>query len=115
MQIILNTKDMDSRVNILKAAFDHQTGDGYNFPVYQGRAQYGRGFDFPVFISRSQSGNGLGDIFRGIWRFFKPVAIKGAQTLLKAGSEAIKDGATVKEVLRLDTQTNLRCSAWCHC
>ena len=31
--------------------------------------------------------------------FFRPVAIKGAQTLLKAGSEAIKDGATVKEVL----------------
>lgn len=52
-----------------------------------------------MFIGRSQSENGLGDIFRGIWRFFKPVAIKGAQTLLKAGSEAIEDGATVKAVL----------------
>ena len=33
-------------------------------------------------------------------RFLKPVAIKGAQTLLKAGSEAIKDGATVKDVIK---------------
>ena len=90
---------MDSRVNILKAAFDHQAGAGFNFPVYQGAAQYGRGFDFPVFHGRSQYGGGFGDVIRGIWRFFRPVAIKGAQTLLKAGSEAIKDGATVKEVL----------------
>ena len=34
-----------------------------------------------------------------IWRCFRPVAIKGAQTLLKAGCEAIKDIATVKDVL----------------
>ena len=40
-------------------------------------------------------------MLRGIWRYFRQVAIKGAQTLLKAGNEAIKDGATVKEVLSL--------------
>ena len=90
---------MDSRVNILKAAFDHQRGEGFDFPVYHVRVQYVYGFNFPVFQGRAQYGAGFGDVLRGIWRFFRPVAIKGAQTLLKAGSEAIKDGATVKEVL----------------
>ena len=33
-------------------------------------------------------------------RFLKPVAIKKAQTLLKSGSEAIKEGATVKDVIK---------------
>ena len=90
---------MDSRVNILKAAFDHQRGDGFDFPVYIGRAQYGHGFSFPVFHGRSQTGAGFGDVLRGIWRFFRPVAKTGVQTLLKSASEAIKDEATVKEVL----------------
>ena len=33
-------------------------------------------------------------------RFFKPVAINGAQTFLKSGSEAIKEGATIKDVIK---------------
>ena len=33
-------------------------------------------------------------------RFLKPVAIKGAQTLLKSGSKAIKEGATFKDVIK---------------
>ena len=90
---------MDARVNILKAAFNHQSGEGFDFPVYQGRVQYGHGFNFPVFQGRAQYGTGFGDVLRGIWRCFRPVAIKGAQTLLKAGCESIKDGATVKDVL----------------
>ena len=32
--------------------------------------------------------------------FFKPVAMKGVQTLLKVGSEAIKKGATVTNVIK---------------
>ena len=90
---------MDSRVNLLKAAFEHQRGDGFDFPVYIGRAQYGHGFNYPVFHGFSQTGAGFGDVFRGIWRFFRPVAKTGVQTLLKSASEAIKDGATVKDVL----------------
>ena len=39
-----------------------------------------------------------------MWRFFKPVAIKAAQTLLRAGSEAIKEGATVKDVIKSTVQ-----------
>ena len=57
--------------------------------------------------SRYQYNQGLGDIHRGIVRYIKrvmqflqPVAIKGIQTLLKAGSEAIKEGATVKDVIK---------------
>ena len=90
---------MDSRVNILIAAFDHQRGEGFDFTVYQGRVQYGDGLNLPVFQGRAQYGAGFDDVLRGIWRYFRPVAITGAQTLLTAGSKAIKDGATVKEVL----------------
>ena len=39
-----------------------------------------------------------------MWRFFKPEAIKAAQTLLRAGSEAIKDGVTVKDVIKSTVQ-----------
>ena len=72
-------------------------------------SQRGNGFDFPVFreASRYQYGQGLGDMIRGIVRFIprvaqflKPVAIKRVQTLLKADSEAIKENATVKDVIK---------------
>ena len=33
-------------------------------------------------------------------RLLKPVVIKGAQTLLKSGSEAIKEGATFNDVIK---------------
>ena len=56
---------------------------------------------------RYQYGQGLGDVLRGIVRYiqrvtqlFKPVAMKNIQTLLKAGSEAIKEGATVNDVIK---------------
>ena len=71
--------------------------------------QKGNGCYFPAFkgTSRYQYGQGLGDVLRGIVRyiprvtqFLKPVAIKGIQTLLQAGSEAIKEGATVKDVIK---------------
>ena len=84
---------MDPRIEFFKAAF----------------SQKGNGFDFPVFrwTSRYQYGQGLGDVLPGIVRyisrvtqFLKPVAMKGIQTLLKAGSEAIKEGATVKDVIK---------------
>ena len=46
-------------------------------------------------------------MLRGIVRFipkvaqlFKPVAMKGVQTFLKAKSEAIKEGATNKDVIK---------------
>ena len=90
---------MDSRVHIAKAALSHQTGAGFDFSVYQGRFQFGQRFYFPIYQGHAKSGHGIGDVFRGIWRFVRPVAMKGAQALLKAGGEALKDGATVKEVL----------------
>ena len=58
-------------------------------------------------ICRYQYGQGVGDVLRGILqfiptvaRFLKPVVIKGTQTLLKSGSEAIKEGATIKDVIK---------------
>ena len=33
-------------------------------------------------------------------QFLKPVAMKGVQTFLKAGSKVIKEGATVKDVIK---------------
>ena len=70
--------------------------------------QQGNGFDIPVFVgtSRYQYGLGISDVLHVILkfipkvaRFLKPVVIKGAQTLLKAGSEAIKEGDTVNDVI----------------
>ena len=84
---------MDPQIKFYKAAF----------------IQQGNSFDIPVFVgtSRYQYGQGLGDVLQGIVkfipkiaRFLKPVVMKDAQTLLKAGSEAIKEGATVKDVIK---------------
>ena len=71
--------------------------------------QQGKGFDITVVVgtSRYQYGQGLGDVLHGILkfitkvvRFLKPIVLKGAQSLLKAGSEAIKKSATVKDVIK---------------
>ena len=35
-------------------------------------------------------------MFRGIWRYFRPVAIKHAWALLKDNGDTLKDGATVE-------------------
>ena len=40
---------MDPRVDIYKRAFSHQTGAGFDFPVYQGRSQFDQGFNFLCF------------------------------------------------------------------
>ena len=84
---------MDPRIEFYKAAFS-QRGNGFDIPVFRGTSRY-------------QYGQGLDNVLRGIVRFiprvaqfFKPVAMKGVQTLLKAGSEAIKEGATVKDVIK---------------
>ena len=84
---------MDLRIEFYMAAFS-QKGNGFDFPVFRGTFRY-------------QYGNGLGNVPRGIVRympkvtqFLKPLAMKGIQTLLKAGSEAIKEGATVIDVIK---------------
>ena len=63
---------MDPRIEFYKAAFS-QHGAGFEIPVFRGTSRY-------------QYGHGLGGVLRGIVqfmpkvaRFFKPVAIKGAQ------------------------------------
>ena len=84
---------MDLRIKFYKAAFP-QPGNGFDIPVFKG-------------TSRFQHGEGVGDVLRGILRiiltvawFLKLVAIKGAQTHLKSGSEAIKESATIKDVIK---------------
>ena len=42
-----------------------------------------------------------------MWRFFKPLDIKAAQTVFRAGSEAIKKTATVKGVIKSTVQPTL--------
>jgi len=77
---------MEPRAQQLKEAFAHR-GAGFNFPVYRG-------------LDRYQAGAGIGDVLRGIWRFFRPVAVKGAQALFKAGSESLKDNVSLKDVMK---------------
>ena len=84
---------MDPRIEFYKAAFS-QNSNGFDFPVFRGKSRY-------------QYGQGVNDVLRGIVRylprvtqFLKPVAMKGIQALLQAGSEAIKEGATIKDVIK---------------
>ena len=84
---------MDPRIEFYKAAFSQQ-GNCFDIPVFNGTSRY-------------QHGQGLCDVLRGIVRvipkmaqFIKPVAIIGAQTFLNAGSEAFKECAIVKDVIK---------------
>ena len=85
---------MDPRIEFYKAAFSQRGVNGFDIPVFRGTSRY-------------QYGQGLGDVLRGIVRFiprlaqfFKPVPMKGVQTFLKAGSQAIKKGATAKDIIK---------------
>ena len=84
---------MDPRIEFYKAAF-YQRGNGFDIPMFRG-------------VSGYQYGQGVGDVLRGILqfvpkvpRFLKQVVIEGAQTFLKSGSDAIKEGATLKDVIK---------------
>ena len=84
---------MDTRIEFYKGAFS-QRGYGFDILVFRG-------------VSTYQYVQGVGDVLRGILQFFpimarflKPVAIVGAQTLLKSGSEAIKEGAKFIDVIK---------------
>ena len=84
---------MDPQIEFYKAAIS-QRGNGFDIPVFKG-------------VSKYQYGQGVGDVLCGIMQFFpkvarflKPVVIKGAQTLLKSGSKAIKEGATFKDIIK---------------
>ena len=84
---------MDPQIEFYKSAFLQQ-GDGFDILVFVGTSRY-------------QYGHGLSDVLHGILKFIpkvagflKPVVMKGAQPPLKAGSEAIKERATVKDVIK---------------
>jgi hypothetical protein len=77
---------MDKRVELYKAAFS-QSGRGCAIPKFYGSNRY-------------QYGQGFGVVLRGIFRFFRPVVVKGAQTLFKEGGEALNQKTTVKEALK---------------
>ena len=84
---------MDQRIEFYKAVCS-QRGGGFDISVFRGTSRY-------------QYGHGLGDVLRGIVHyilkfanFLKPVVRKGAQTLLNKGSEAIQEGAPVKDVVK---------------
>ena len=42
----------------------------------------------------------MGDVLRKFWRMFRPVIVRGAQTALKAGGEALTNTSSLKDVLR---------------
>ena len=97
--IIFLILNIDPRVDIYKAALLHQTCAGFDFPDYQGPTQFGQGFNLPVFQGRAQHGQGIGNIIRGVWRFFRPIIFKGTAAALKAAGEALNDGSTIKEII----------------
>ena len=84
---------MDVRIEFYKAVFS-QRGNGFDIPVFRG-------------ISRYQYSQGVSDVLCGVERFIpivaqfvKLVSMKGVLSFLKAGSEAIKEGATVKDEIK---------------
>ena len=84
---------MNPQIEFYKAAFS-QRGARFKIFVFRGTSRY-------------KYCQGLGDVLREIVRliprvaqFFKPVAIKGVRTFLKAGRKAIKQGVTVKVVIK---------------
>ena len=85
---------MDPRVEMYKTAFGHNGGAFPIIPVFQGTSRY-------------QSGDGIGDVLKSVWRFFSPVAREGAKTLLKAGSDAMKEGASVKDIVQATLKPTL--------
>ena len=96
---------MDSRIEFYKEVF-FQQHNGFDISMLRG-------------ISRYQYGQCVGDVLLGILQFIpivarilKPVAMKSAQTLLKSGSEAIKEGATIKEAIK-STLTVTVGAVWC--
>lgn len=97
---------IDPRVLLFKAAFDHQSGANFDFPIFAGRNQFGQGFAFPVIAGRNQYDQGYGGVLSDIWHFFCFVVLKGANTLLKAESEAIKKGRDGKGRAKSDSQVN---------
>ena len=52
-----------------------------------------------MFQSRAQQGQGIGDLIQGAWRFCRPIIFKGTAAASKAGGKALKDCATVKEII----------------
>jgi hypothetical protein len=88
---------MEPRVELYKQAFSH-TGGGFDFPVFRG-------------AHRQQYGEGVGDVLRGIWRFFRPVLIKGGQTLAKTLGETLKPEANIKDVLKSAVKPTLAAMA----
>ena len=87
---------MDPRVELYKAAFSQRGGAGGAYiPKFYGTYRY------------QQHGGGLGDMFRGIWRWVKPVAQKGLEALLRSGGESMSQGSTWKEALKSSLKPTL--------
>ena len=87
---------MDPRVELYKAAFSQRGGAGGEYiPKFYGTYRY------------QQHGGGLGDMFRSIWRWVKPVAQKGFEALLRSGGESMSQGSTWKEALKSSLKPTL--------
>ena len=52
-----------------------------------------------MFQGSAQHGQGIEDIIRGAWRFICQIIVKITAAAFKDGGEALKDGATVKEII----------------
>lgn len=79
-------------------AFYIQDGEGLGngespYARFQGASPFQRGWGG----SRHMTGAGIGDIFRGLWRFFRPILRQAASS---AGNETLNTGARVFNAVR---------------
>ena len=75
------------------------------FNQYYTRQQKG-GADFPVYVGRvRQRGHGIGDIFRGIWRFLFPAIKTIAPHAMRAGANFVESPLRA-QILKLTETRN---------
>ena len=95
---------MDPRVELYKNAFSgRQSGGGGGYiPKFYGAYRY-------------QNGGGFGDVMKGLFRRFWPVAKEGFAAFLRAGGESMKEGGHMEGRAKVFNQANDRHGAFCYC
>lgn len=88
------------------AGLSHQHGGGFEGRIFQ----RGRGFGTPA-----RHGAGMGDVFRSVWRFLKPMAMGAVRSIGEEGATAgarilsnLAQGADLKETVKNEGREGVR-------
>lgn len=99
--------DGQNDISILRNQLTPQRGYG-DMTMLKAPVTFQRGYAFPVIRRNYYQGRGVGSIFSSLYRYFKPLLMRGISTL---GEEAIKMGSDIltnKENKPLETMVKSR-------